>query len=104
MSAEAKRQPDMFEQVKSAVETASSNYGNYDFLAEYVNGLGYHGQEEDLFRRLAFRSIDLRLPKLYEEMSLDDKAALCQWWHEKMRQEAYRHEDLRARLSWRFFV
>jgi hypothetical protein len=104
MSSEAKRQLDAFEQVKSAVENASANYGNYEFLAEYVNGLGNQGQEEDLFRRLAFRSADLKLPEIYEAMNVGDKAVLRGWWHEKMRQEAYRHDDLRTRLTWRYFV
>ena len=110
MSAKARRQAGSLEQVRAAVEGMS---WNHDFLAEYVNALGYQSQEEDLFRRLAFRSaepsaadakIANSLSELYDAMSSEDKSALRQCWHEKVRREAYEHDDLRARLAWRFFV
>ena len=105
-------QPDPFERLRSALEDASCNH---DFLAEYVTELSRNGAEEDIFRRLAFGCAGSGgagagplmvgpFSELYEAMSLEDKAELRRWWHEKVRREAYHYDDLRARLSWRYFI
>jgi hypothetical protein len=117
MSAEARRQPDPFEQLRNALE----GEWNHDALAEYVGELDKYRHEEEIFRRRALRSGNVAAagsnadsagggisgggaPELYEAMSAENRAKLRQWWHEKARQEAYRHEDLRTRLSWRYMV
>lgn len=116
MSTEARRQPvppeqpvnrplnKPIEQLRAALEGSP---WNYDFLAEYVGESQRCLQEEDVFQRLAFRG-DGGSPgvfsQLYEPLSVEDKRELRQWWHEKIRGEAYRYDQLRARLSWRYFV
>ncbi len=110
MSAEARMQPDPFERFASELENAR---WDHDFLAEYVNELGKHKREDDIFQRMAFElplsgptgPSTARIPsESYEAMSAEQKAALRRLWHEKIRREAYHHDDLRARLSWRYFV
>lgn len=112
MSTKASMQPDAYGQVRSALAGALRNH---ELLAEYVTELGLHRSEEDIFRRLAFRaanaaeadagsSIASGLPELYEAMSTEAKNELRQWWHEEIRREAYQHEDLRKRLSWRYLI
>ena len=110
MSTKASMQPDAYGQLRSALATALRSH---ELLAEYVTELGLHRSEEDIFRRLAFRAANLTetgpsiasgLPELYEAMSTEAKNELRQWWHEEIRREAYQHEDLRKRLSWRYLI
>ena len=112
MSTKASMQPDAYGQLRSALASALRSH---ELLAEYVTELGLHRSEEEIFRRLAFRagtsaeadagsSIASGLPELYETMSVGAKNELRQWWHEEIRREAYQHEDLRKRLSWRYLV
>ena len=112
----ARMQPNSFEQLRSSFESAS---WTHDFLADYVNEVGRQVREDDIFQRMAFRCASVSgidnggmenvaafdsVSRLYEAMSPEEKAALRQWWHDKARREAYNYEDLRTRLSWRFFV
>jgi hypothetical protein len=110
MSTEARLQPDPFARLRVVLEDTS---WNHDFLAEYVAELSGKKSEEDIFRRLAFRAADSdaaaalvarAFSALYDAMSLEDKAELCRWWHEKIRREAYQYDDLGTRLSWRYLV
>jgi hypothetical protein len=112
MSAEARLRPNAFERLRSALKDTS---WSHDFVAEYVAELSRQKGEEDIFRRLAFRSanfggtaaaslIDNDFSGLYEAMGLDDQIELRRWWHEKIRREAYNYHDLGTRLSWRYLV
>jgi hypothetical protein len=112
MSTKASMQPDAYGQLRSALADALRSH---ELLAEYVTELALHRNEEDIFRRLAFRAansaeanagsaIASGLPELYEAMSIEAKNELRQWWHEEIRREAYQHEDLRKRLSWRYLI
>lgn len=107
----ARMQPNPLEQLRSSFESAS---WTHDFLADYVNELGRQIREEDIFQRMAFRCASEsgnenrgafeNVSRLYEAMSTEDRLALRRWWHDKVRREAYNYEDLRTRLSWRFFI
>ena len=110
MSAEARRQPDPLERIASELEKAR---WDHDFLAEYVNELSKHKREDDIFQRMALdilktgeagSSAALIRSESYAAMSAEQKAALRRLWHDKIRREAYCHEDLRTRLSWRYLV
>ena len=112
MSTEARMQPDSFERLRSALEDARLSH---DVLADCVSKFSANGAEEDVFRHTATRclnsggagaghSIESSFSELYEAMGLKEKAELRRWWHEKIRCEAYRYEDLRARLSWRYLI
>jgi hypothetical protein len=98
MGAEARMQPNALEQLRSALE---SRPWNHDSLAEYVSAVAQNEKEEEIFRRLVFETTN---SGAYESLTPDEKAQLRQWWHERTRREAYRYEDLRARLSWRYMV
>ena len=98
MSAEARMQPDSFEQMRSTLE---SETWNHDSLAEYVSHVAQNRSEEEIFRRMAFRNA---ATEAYEALQPGDQARLRQWWHDTIRREAYDHEDLRTRLSWRYMV
>lgn len=112
MGTEARMQADAFGRLKSALE---DQLWNHDSLAEYVNELGQNRGEEQIFQRLAFRgarptaedgspSTSASIPDLYQAMNLSDKIKLRCWWHENIHRQAYDHEDLRQRLSWRYCV
>ena len=110
MSAEARMQPDPVERFAAELENAR---WDHDFLAEYVNELGSHKREDDIFHRMAFGvpqtggtgpSAVTILSECYAAMSAEQKPALRRLWHDKIRREAYCHDDLRARLSWRYLV
>jgi len=110
MSAEARMQPNPFERFALELENAR---WNHDFLAEYVNELSKQKHEDDIFQRMAFElppigatapSTATILSESYEAMGAEQKVALRRLWHDKIHREAYYHEDLRARLSWRYFV
>ena len=98
MSAEARMQPDAFEQLRSTLE---SEAWNHDSLAEYVSDVAQNRSEEEIFRRMAFRNA---AAEAYEALQPGDQVQLRQWWHDRIRREAYDHEDLKTRLSWRFMV
>jgi hypothetical protein len=91
-------QPDAFEQVRSTLE---SEAWNHDSLAEYVSHVAQNRGEEEIFRRMALRNA---AAEAYEALPLGDQGRLRQWWHDRIRREAYDYEDLRTRLSWRFMV
>ena len=110
MSTETRMQPDTFEQLRSALE---DTLWSHDSLAEYVTELSQQRSEEDIFRRLAFRSADCggagalsagAFSGLYAAMSAENKTKLRRWWHEMIRREAYHYDDLGSRLSWRYLV
>lgn len=111
MSPEAKMQPDPMERFRSELENAR---WNFEFLANYVSEVSQQKREEDIFHRMAFQLPDLSenastprvsaLSELYEATSPQQKAELRRWWHDRIRREVYRHDDLRTRLSWRFLV
>ena len=109
MSAEARRQPDPFERFASELEKAR---WEHDFLAEYVDQLSKQKHEDDVFQRMALdgpqasgSSSPARiLSEWYAAMNAEQKAALRRLWHDTIRREAYDHDDLRARLSWRYLV
>lgn len=110
MSAEARMKPNSLERFALELENAR---WEHDFLAEYVNELSKHKREDDIFERMAFDlpPVGGRAPSMatipsesYAAMSADQKAALRRLWHDKIRREAYHHEDLRARLSWQYLV
>ena len=93
MSAEPRMQPDAFEQIRSTLE---SEAWNHDSLAEYVSDVAQSRGEEEIFRRMAFRNT---AAEAYEALQPDDQARLRQWWHDRIRREAYDYEDLGTRLS-----
>ena len=103
MSAKARMQPDPLRRLRTELVDAT---WSYDFLAEYVSYVNQDKHEEQIFRLLAFRSEPAfkDLSELYEDVSFDDKVALRRSWHERVRCEAFKHDDLRARLSWRYLV
>ncbi|HWF40250.1 MAG TPA: hypothetical protein VG322_17125 [Candidatus Acidoferrales bacterium] len=110
MSAEARMQPDPIERFASELEKAR---WDHDFLAEYVNEISKQKGEDDIFHRMALdilktgeagSSAATIHSESYAAMSAEQKAALRRLWHDKIRREAYHHDDLRARLSWRYLV
>jgi hypothetical protein len=112
MSAEARMRLDPFEQLSAALENVPRNH---DFLAEYVRELYQSVSEEDIFRRLALCCVDFggtiasslsvtTASELYEALTIERRAELRRRWHENIRRESYHHDDLRARLSWRYLV
>jgi hypothetical protein len=106
MNTEARMQPIALERLRSALEELPRDH---DFLAEYINESQRCRNEEDIFNRLAFRDASFgagvsSFSEMYEPLSLEDKTELRRRWHEKNRREAYRYDDLRARLSWRYLV
>jgi hypothetical protein len=105
-------QPDLLERLRSALLDRS---WSHDFLETYVSRVDEDRHEEEIFCLLAFRSEDLRPPAAggfagrnlwdsYEAVSSIAKLDLRQSWHERVRCEAFRYDDLRARLSWRYYV
>lgn len=110
MSAETRMQPDPLERFRSELENAR---WSREFLANYVSAVSQEKHEDDIFRRMAFELPELaenaqsstdRLSKLYEAVAPDQRAELRKCWHDRIRREAYRYDDLRTRLSWRFLV
>jgi hypothetical protein len=110
MGSEARMQPEHLERLRLELEDTP---WNRDFLAEYITEVSRQKGEEDIFYRLAFRgstvtgpgdSIPSGFTALYEALSPEEKAELRRWWHQKIRREAYRHDDLGRRLSWRYLV
>jgi hypothetical protein len=107
----ARMQPNSFEQLRSSFESAS---WTHDFLADYVNEVGRQAREEDIFQQMAFRCATGAgsgvtgaledVSRLYQAMTPEAQKELRRWWHDKAHREAYRYDDLRTRLSWRFFV
>jgi hypothetical protein len=107
----AKMQMNFFEQLRASLDSAS---WTHDFLADYVNELGRQNREDDIFQRMAFQCASKAanadvgaledVSRLYETLGPEAQTELRQWWHDKARREAYNFEDLRTRLSWRFFV
>ena len=98
MSAEPKMQPDPLEQLRSALESESLSH---DSLAEYVGALAQNKSENEVFLRLALRG---RSAEAYGLLNPSDQAHLRQWWHDRLRREAYAYDDLRTRLSWRYLI
>jgi hypothetical protein len=112
MGADAKMQQNTLERLRAALADGPRSR---ELLAQYVTELKVNRQEDEIFRRLAFCGVALgdsprdinatSLPaEWYETLSLEDKSELRQWWHQKIRSEAYRYDDLRKRLSWQYFV
>lgn len=112
MSAETRMQPEVFERLKSALENIS---WDRDSIAEYVTELDQRRHEEDIFHRLVLRDGNFggassapcsvsAFSEMYDAMSVEKKAQLRRWWHEKLRRRAYYYDDLRARISWRYLV
>jgi hypothetical protein len=108
MNAEAQAKPDPFEHLKSILSDAPRGR---DFLAEYVGELEHHRDEEDIFRRLAFRNAPVGagysgadrlivsvVSEVYEPLNFDQKTEIRRWWHEKVRRDAEDFTDLRTRL------
>jgi len=111
MNNEARMQGDRAQLLGSClVERAWS----YDFLAEYVSQLSQDKHEHEIFHLLAFRQTNPNevaaqvipddLSKLYESASSEEKINLRRHWHDEARREAFKHDDLRARISWRYLV
>ena len=81
----------------------------------YVSHVDEDRHEEEIFCLLAFKSEDSgpatdgdfagrNLRDSYEAMSSVERLNLRRSWHERARREAFRHDDLRMRLSWRYYV
>ena len=108
MSAQTKMQPEFVERLKRALDRTS---WDHEFLARYVRELNLHRPEEFIFILLAFEGVgDGMVPgggvfvkDAYSEWyaPLDDerKAAVRQWWHAKVKQEAERFDDLKTQLQ-----
>ena len=109
MGTEARLQPDPFERFRSELENAR---WSRQFLANYVSEISQQRHEEDIFRHMAFQLPELgenmrtanTLSELYEATNPEQKSELRRLWHDRIRREVYRHDDLRTRLSWRFLV
>ncbi len=112
MSSDARMQPDPLERLRSALLDRS---WSYDFLDTYVSHVDEDRHEEEIFCLLAFKSEDSgpatdgdfagrNLRDSYEAMSSVERLNLRRSWHERARREAFRHDDLRMRLSWRYYV
>jgi hypothetical protein len=112
MGADTRMQQDTLERLRAVL---ADKPWNRELLAQYVAELKVNGQEEQIFRRLAFCDAtlgDARRDTVamslswewYESLSPEDKMELRQWWHQKIRSEAYHYDDLRVRLSWQYFV
>ena len=111
MNKEARMQGDGAQLLRSRlVERAWS----YDLLAEYVSQLSQDKREDEIFHLLAFRRTNPNeiaaqvtpddLSNLYESASLEEKINLRTHWHDEARRQAFKHDDLRARISWRYLV
>jgi hypothetical protein len=109
MSAEARTQLDPVERLKRAL---SGPHRARDFFADYVRELELHRTEEDIFTRLAFRDVsshaalhggDLFVTSVYsdwyETLEPEAKLEVRQWWHEKLRSDARRFDNLKTRLA-----
>ncbi len=81
-----------------------------EFLTAYVTEVELHGQEEDVFLRLAFENATAGgagtgpwavsiVSELFEPLRAEQKVDVVRWWHSIMRQEANGYESLRTRLS-----
>jgi hypothetical protein len=112
MSSDARIQPDPLERLRSALLDRS---WSYDFLDTYVSYVDENRHEEEVFCLLALNSEDpgpaaaggfagRNLRDSYEAMSSIERLDLRQSWHERARREAFRHDELRTRLSWRYYV
>lgn len=112
MTAEARMQPEPFERLRSALAATSRSH---EFLTEYVTRVSQQHGEEDIFHRMVLGSSTSGAPpaadsvpkdfsELYNAMPPEHKTEVRRWWHETIRREAYHHDDLRRRLSWRYLV
>jgi len=101
-------QSDPFDQLKSSLDTPR----DYAFLAKYVRELELRRHEEEIFRRLAFENVQYGgayagsgtfivsvVSELYEPLDAERKAETRRWWHDKVRQEANKFEDLKGQLT-----
>jgi len=104
MSTKAKMQMDPSQGLMSCL---AARAWNHDLLAEYVSQLSRNKHEEEIFRLLAFRQTNPAcedLLKLYERASFEEKTNLRRQRHDEAHREAFKHDDLRALLSWRYLV